>query len=209
MLRFLRHVARCLCFLLYTLSYSLPATSSTHQTYSFRSDIMLLCCYAVHPQAQDMLRNIYLASCGILFLIGLAQLAANMNFQSSKTLWGSTCVAILAVYYTAPLSSLAKVTAQRDSSSLHWPLCTMNIINGMLWFAYGLVRVRIYLDSVGFRRYMHACYTLGSVCHFWGVHSCPSVLALCSNHLFGSWWCYIAGNSIAPRTSISLPCRFV
>lgn len=91
------------------------------------------------PQAQDMLRNLYLGSCFLLFVVGLAQLAADMDFYSSKTLWGSTCVAILAVYYTAPLSSLAKVISQRDSSSLHWPLCSMNIINGMLWFAYGLV----------------------------------------------------------------------
>lgn len=53
---------------------------------------------------------------------------------------GSTCVAILAIYYAAPLTSLAKVVAQRDSSSLHWPLCCMNVINGTLWFAYGMVR---------------------------------------------------------------------
>jgi hypothetical protein len=44
------------------------------------------------------------------------------------------------VYYAAPLTSLAKVVAQRDSSSLHWPLCCMNVINGTLWFAYGMVR---------------------------------------------------------------------
>lgn len=33
---------------------------------------------------------------------------------------------------------MAKVVAERDSSSLHAPLCAMNIINGALWFAYGL-----------------------------------------------------------------------
>jgi hypothetical protein len=43
------------------------------------------------------------------------------------------------VYYAAPLTSLAKVVAQRDSSSLHWPLCCMNVVNGTLWFAYGMV----------------------------------------------------------------------
>ena len=52
---------------------------------------------------------------------------------------GSTAVGVLAIYYTAPLTSLAKVVAERDSSSLHWPLCAMNIVNGLLWFAYGLV----------------------------------------------------------------------
>lgn len=49
------------------------------------------------------------------------------------------CVFVLALYYIAPLSSVAKVVAQHDSSSLHWPLCCMLIINGLLWFAYGMV----------------------------------------------------------------------
>lgn len=104
-----------------------------------RVDVLLLVLLLLLMQAQDMLRNIYLGSCCLLFIIGLVQLAANMNLPSSKTLWGSTCVGVLGVYYTAPLSSLAKVVAEKDSSSLHWPLCGMNIINGMLWFAYGLV----------------------------------------------------------------------
>jgi solute carrier family 50 protein (sugar transporter) len=33
---------------------------------------------------------------------------------------------------------VATVLKQRDSSSLYWPLSLMNVINGCLWFAYGL-----------------------------------------------------------------------
>lgn len=51
---------------------------------------------------------------------------------------GATAVTVLAVYYVCPLSTVATVIKQRDSSSLHWPLCLMNVVNGCLWFAYGL-----------------------------------------------------------------------
>lgn len=85
-----------------------------------------------------MLRNLILGAIVLYWLMGLVSMAAALSPASNKTLWGATAVAVLGVYYVAPLSSVAKVIAERDSSSLHWPLCTMNIINGMLWFAYGL-----------------------------------------------------------------------
>jgi hypothetical protein len=92
----------------------------------------------LHTQAQDMLRNLLLGAVFLYWLMGLVSMAASLSPAATKTLWGSTSVAVLGVYYIAPLSSVAKVLAERDSSSLHWPLSTMNIINGMLWFAYGL-----------------------------------------------------------------------
>ena len=48
-------------------------------------------------------------------------------------------VALLALYYTAPLSTIAQVLRSRCSASLYWPLCLMNGINGALWAAYGVV----------------------------------------------------------------------
>lgn len=92
----------------------------------------------VHLQAQDLLRNLIMFSIFLYWLMGLVGMAAKLDTAATKTLWGATCVSVLGVYYTAPLSSVAKVFAERDSSSLHWPLCTMNVINGLLWFAYGL-----------------------------------------------------------------------
>lgn len=91
-----------------------------------------------HQQAQDLLRNLFLAAFLLYWLMGFISMAARLSPAATKTLWGSTSVAVLGVYYVAPLTSVAKVVAERDSSSLHWPLCSMNIINGMLWFAYGL-----------------------------------------------------------------------
>lgn len=85
-----------------------------------------------------MLRNLLIGAIFLYWLMGFVSMAASLSDAATKTLWGATSVAVLGVYYVAPLSSIAKVIAERDSSSLHWPLCTMNIINGMLWFAYGL-----------------------------------------------------------------------
>ena len=37
------------------------------------------------------------------------------------------------------MSTLYQVVRTRSSSSLHWPLCLANLVNGALWAAYGLV----------------------------------------------------------------------
>lgn len=104
----------------------------------YTAQTLTVCCLFLLVQAQDMLRNLILGAIVLYWLMGLVSMAAALSPASNKTLWGATAVAVLGVYYVAPLSSVAKVIAERDSSSLHWPLCTMNIINGMLWFAYGL-----------------------------------------------------------------------
>lgn len=54
---------------------------------------------------------------------------------------GSTAVAVLGIYYVAPLSSLLQVMRERDSSSIYWPLSLANLVNALLWFAYGMVRL--------------------------------------------------------------------
>eukprot|EP00879_Flechtneria_rotunda_P025880 GHRR01027535.1.p1 GENE.GHRR01027535.1~~GHRR01027535.1.p1 ORF type:complete len:294 (+),score=79.35 GHRR01027535.1:308-1189(+) len=98
-----------------------------------------LTCYKfANEKAQDLIKRVMLIYFAFFIILGFVALAANFDFNSSKTLWGSTAVALLSIYYIAPLSTVAKVLSQRDSSSLHWPLCSMNIINGLLWFAYGL-----------------------------------------------------------------------
>lgn len=52
---------------------------------------------------------------------------------------GSTAVAILGIYYIAPLTSLFKVLKERDSSSIYWPLSLANLANALLWMVYGMV----------------------------------------------------------------------
>lgn len=52
---------------------------------------------------------------------------------------GSTAVTLLGLYYIAPLTSLFKVLADRDSSSIYWPLSLANLANALLWMVYGMV----------------------------------------------------------------------
>ena len=54
------------------------------------------------------------------------------------TVTGSVCNAILVVYYSAPLSTVAEVVRTRDSKSFYFPLTFMNGVNGLCWFGYGL-----------------------------------------------------------------------
>ena len=50
---------------------------------------------------------------------------------------GCVTVAILLIFYAAPLSSIAEVLRARSSAPLNEPLAFMSIINGGLWSSYG------------------------------------------------------------------------
>ncbi|GBF91311.1 DNA-3-methyladenine glycosylase [Raphidocelis subcapitata] len=89
-------------------------------------------------KAQDSLTAIILSTLGLYFVIGIVHQAANLQFAAAKTLWGSTAVGVLGLYYTAPLTTILTVLRARDSASLNGPLSTMNVLNGALWFAYGM-----------------------------------------------------------------------
>eukprot|EP00879_Flechtneria_rotunda_P026598 GHRR01028372.1.p2 GENE.GHRR01028372.1~~GHRR01028372.1.p2 ORF type:complete len:108 (+),score=15.07 GHRR01028372.1:1089-1412(+) len=51
---------------------------------------------------------------------------------------GSTTVLILLIFYSAPLSVLAEVFRTHSSVALYLPFAVMNMVNGLLWSAYGL-----------------------------------------------------------------------
>ncbi|KAF6257263.1 hypothetical protein COO60DRAFT_1640092 [Scenedesmus sp. NREL 46B-D3] len=99
---------------------------------------VMTCSKFAEEQMQDLLRNILLALCCLFVVMSLVFMAAGLDAAGNKALWGSTAVAILAIYYLSPLTALAKVLRRRDSSSLHKPMLAANIGNGLLWFAYGL-----------------------------------------------------------------------
>lgn len=80
--------------------------------------------------------HVTLVAVAVLLVVGGVNMPGIIDRQQ---LWGCTAVAVLAVYYVAPLTSLLTVMRLRDSSSLYWPLCLTNLINGLLWFVYGLV----------------------------------------------------------------------
>lgn len=94
---------------------------------------------------QDMMKHVFMGLVTVFLTVGLVHMGAGLGPRGIKTLWGSNAVAILGVYYAAPLSTIATVFRERDSSSLHWPMCMMNVINGLLWFAYGLATKDFFL----------------------------------------------------------------
>ncbi len=56
-----------------------------------------------------------------------------------KNLIGITCVIILVLFYTSPLSTLVLVIKQRDCSSIDWRLSLTCFFNGGFWAVYGIV----------------------------------------------------------------------
>jgi solute carrier family 50 protein (sugar transporter) len=71
-------------------------------------------------------------------VIGAIGVMLQLNQRGLQLLWGFTANAILLVYYTAPLSTIITVLRTKSAATLHFPLAIMQIINGGLWFGYGL-----------------------------------------------------------------------
>lgn len=70
----------------------------------------------------------------MIFIVGMI-LHGN---DPSSVMIGVICDIISIVYYAAPLSSLYQVIVTADASSLHVPTIVANLLNGAMWFIYGL-----------------------------------------------------------------------
>jgi len=71
---------------------------------------------------------------GILYLFGHF-----VSHAAACLCRGITANVVLLIYYSAPLTTVKEVLVSRSSSSLYWPLCMMNVLNGLLWVGYGRV----------------------------------------------------------------------
>ncbi|KAK9803005.1 hypothetical protein WJX73_009560 [Symbiochloris irregularis] len=94
------------------------------------------------PFAAPRVQNI-MTACVMLLAIYIATLALvtthiDAPHHTKATIWGAAGTVALVLYYTAPLSTLIKVVRKRDSSSLHPPLCIMNVVNVVCWLSYGV-----------------------------------------------------------------------
>lgn len=74
----------------------------------------------------------------LLFGAGAAVSFGGYSHQETVRAWGTTTVAVLVIFYSAPLSVLAEVFATRSSAALYLPFAAANCANGLLWSAYGL-----------------------------------------------------------------------
>ncbi len=88
-------------------------------------------------QLQDI-QILILAFTGLLFstlsMVGVWAL----DKAGNKSMWGSTAVAAVLLYYIIPLSSIFQVVKHRDASSIYLPLGCCAILNGGCWTIYGL-----------------------------------------------------------------------
>ena len=72
-------------------------------------------------------------------LVGYVGIFIKSDFQFFRLLLGGTTTAILCLMYAAPLSTLASVIRNWDSSSLYPPLSVIYLFNGSMWAVYGLL----------------------------------------------------------------------
>jgi len=77
---------------------------------------------------------------GIITMVAGISLGPS-QFEAAALLVGySSCVCTV-VYYGAPLSTIRKVCKNRNSASLFLPMILANLVNAILWTAYGIAIV--------------------------------------------------------------------
>ncbi|KAL2918682.1 hypothetical protein HK105_201516 [Polyrhizophydium stewartii] len=131
-------VANCLCWLVYGLLVQDPyvfgpniagyqlglyytLTAYNHADAAFRSRVL----------------TILVASSLLVFSGGFISFIVLHGQGDARTIMGSICVVILAVFYSAPLSTVRQVIKRRDSSPIDLTLAIASIANSSLWTVYG------------------------------------------------------------------------
>lgn len=98
-----------------------------------------LSCYGLaNTKTRDRQLFIIMFFTLIVPLIGAIGTMTQLSQHGLKLLWGFTANAILLLYYAAPLSTVITVLRTHSAASLHLPLAIMQLVNGSLWFGYGL-----------------------------------------------------------------------
>ncbi|CAG9467777.1 unnamed protein product [Pedinophyceae sp. YPF-701] len=87
---------------------------------------------------QGLIEGIMVSLGAVIALLAWLSVKAGMNDDHRQLLWGFAANAILLVYYSAPLSTVAQVIKTRNAASLYWPLSLTNGLNGLMWTAYGV-----------------------------------------------------------------------
>lgn len=84
-----------------------------------------------------------------LFFWGTIGIVAATAFQSfpdpsvqAASLVGTIGCSCSIAYYAAPLAVMYKVIVTKDSSSIYFPLVCINLINALLWSAYGAIALQ-------------------------------------------------------------------
>jgi solute carrier family 50 protein (sugar transporter) len=96
-------------------------------------------CYGLATtKVRDRQLAILLFFAFLIPVIGALGVMLQLDQHGLQLLWGFTANFILLLYYTAPLSTVITVVRTKSAATLHFPLAIMQILNGGLWFGYGL-----------------------------------------------------------------------
>ena len=77
--------------------------------------------------------------------LGIVCAAKGVFSITAKDVIGRLGIGLLMIYYCAPLSTIAKVVASKDSSSIDPALTMVGVANGCFWGMYGLAISDIYV----------------------------------------------------------------
>lgn len=86
----------------------------------------------------------------VLVIAGPATLACVCFFiltdnDQRKLIFGSACNVVCVMFFASPLSTLADIVRQKDSSSLTWALTIAMIVNGCVWSIYGFYKGNLFI----------------------------------------------------------------
>ena len=95
---------------------------------------------AQNEKKRRELEKMVLVSCAFLSVMGfILGVVMHGDEKEGKKRFASGifCNVVLAIYYASPLSEMRQIIAERDASSLYWPMSVAITVNGFSWAAYG------------------------------------------------------------------------
>jgi hypothetical protein len=87
-----------------------------------------LCTLHTRLQVRDRMLLGVMVFAGFLIAAGIIVSFFHLDKPAMVGVWGSCTVAVLVIFYSAPLSVLAEVFASRSSAGLHLPFAVMNMV---------------------------------------------------------------------------------
>eukprot|EP00877_Chromochloris_zofingiensis_P008351 jgi/Chrzof1/376/Cz01g13190.t1 len=111
-------------------------------------------CYglATH-KPQNLILAVMTTAAALIPFLGIMSSFVIQTPTQRTLLWGITANLINVAYYAAPLSRAWRVISSRNSTSLYMPMCIANLVNAVLWAAYGFAVMDFFI---------HAPNTLGA-----------------------------------------------
>ncbi|CAL6334490.1 unnamed protein product [Bathycoccus prasinos] len=95
---------------------------------------------AQNEKKRKELEKMVLVSCAVLSIMGFVLgvvMHGDEKEGKKRFASGIFCNVVLTIYYASPLSEMRRIIAERDASSLYWPMSVAITVNGFSWAAYG------------------------------------------------------------------------